>query len=1196
MDSENQSPLISKSRRIISARVGWMTLGVAVGAVLLTAIAYSTLKRAAVNADRSRFDRITDQLSAGFSERLRSTARALRTAGVAASASRDLDRDFWINYVNAISLDSADGLVGLGYVSRVNRADIDGHEAYVRANGLPDYLAERAGDHDPLYLVTFIEPYADNAGALGIDVANGTNRRSAAEAAMRDYDVSMSRRIRVIVGEAETPGFLLFYPVFDRNVPVETEAEREAALRGWAYAAVRVDALVAPLESRFLDEVEFRVFEGESVETGRPLWNAEDEEETTSGEPLTRFTRVTRFDVFGQPWTLDVRSRPGLIVDSAHTVAWLTLLLSILGTISVVIYTYRITDSRSSALQQAERAEADLALATEQTRRLAMVAKNIHNTVVITGPDGGLEWCNEGFFRLTGWRMEEVFGRKPGSFLQGKETDPEAIRTMRRHISHHEPFEVELLNYRKDGTSYWVSIDGQPLQDNNGDFKGYMAIEADITERKKTALRVAQQEAQLRFVFQASPVGMSWMLDNRSETRLVNPAHERITGIAASNARYDQAYHAATHPDDLVKVLELDRWLNTGEIDRYETERRYLHPEGKMVWVEYSRRRFEDPVNGRRQDVTTMVDITALKERTDDLTSAKELAEEANLAKSRFLAMMSHEIRTPMNGVIGMASMLLQTSLNPTQKEYVDTITKSGGDLLTIINDILDFSKIESGHMEIENEEFDLTGCVEDSIDVLTLRAAEKRLELLLELDEELPEVVVGDATRVRQILVNLLNNAVKFTDAGEVRLHVSSRPISSGDDEITFEVIDTGIGISASKIPRLFDAFTQDDASTTRRFGGTGLGLPICKRLVELMGGRMIWDSDVGTGATFGFTLPSPRPEAGSDSASPIRAQLLRERTLLVVDNNSSARRIIGDYGRRMGMKVTVAADQTEAIKSLASGECPDAVMVDYELAEAGSIDAARQVGKTLQAAGATTLLMAPLTYQMTAADRACFDHLIKKPLRPATMSSALVEALGIPVPAPAPPEPVPEIEAEPVEQNAVAASATTAPKQEPATGSAAEPKKRVLPTTPAPQTRSLNVLVAEDNPVNQELVQLMLMSMGHNAETVDDGSLVLAEVRRQNFDVVLMDVQMPVMDGFEATAQLIADVPAGKRPWIIAVTANAMAGDRERCIEAGMDDYACKPLKIQDLAAVMRRACHALDTREAAESGAATSSSAEA
>ncbi|WP_221030046.1 response regulator [Actomonas aquatica] len=813
----------------------------------------------------------------------------------------------------------------------------------------------------------------------------------------------------------------------------------------------------------------------------------------------------------------------------------------VLGVLAVWL-SAQLSGRQRRAEDEAQRAQADLALATEQTRRLTIVAKNIHNAVVITNSQGELEWCNEGFTRLTGWRIEEVMGRRPGTFLQGPESEARAIQIMHEAQRQRQPFTIEMINYHRDGHAYWVFIEAQPLFDREDQFTGYMAIESDITERKRTALQLAQQEAQLRFVFESSPVGMSWVRHDNLNAQIVNPAYQRITGLRAERARRPGALLEVMLPEERAEVEVLDERLTAGEINHYELERRLLQPDGKVVWVEYSRRRYVEAQSAAWQEVVTLVDITALKSRTADLEAAKELAEEANRAKSQFLAMMSHEIRTPMNGVIGMASVLMESDLTPRQEEFVRTIANSGSDLVSIINDILDFSKIESGHLEVERTAFDLVTCVEESIELLALRAAEKKLELLLDLAPDVPKRLVGDALRLRQVLVNLLGNAVKFTERGEVMLKVTRRALPSGRNEVRFEVSDTGIGIEPRKIPRLFDAFTQDDASTTRRYGGTGLGLPICKRLVELMGGSMWWESAPGEGTLFGFSL---RMQAGAGRAPEPLPSSLRGRSLLVVDDNASSRRLLGELAERAGMRVTLCAERDDALEAMSTGQRFDLAMVDHDLAGSEGTKVLEQLHRIWRDQAPAVAVLAPKTFRLQPAHRRLAQLVIKKPLCQGATLRAWAELLARPTTKVEPAKPV--------------SSAVKAPASDSAAAKA---------------PGQIHVLVAEDNLVNQELVSLMLSSLGYACSCVNDGAEVVSRLQAKHHDVVLMDVQMPGLDGFEATQRVREELPAERQPWVIAVTANAMAGDRERCLSAGMNDYVSKPLKLGDLAAVMERA----------------------
>jgi PAS domain S-box-containing protein len=659
-------------------------------------------------------------------------------------------------------------------------------------------------------LVAYLEPFDLNAGALGIDIANGITRRSAADEAMKQNRVTMSRRINLIVGETETPGFLLFYPSYRAGAAIATESDRVAALQGWIYAAVRVDSLVSPIEEAFWTEVSFDVYEGSSSENGRSLWSRSDPETLEPNLPTeARFMHTLHLDVIGQPWTVEARSRPGLQNGPAHIYAWFILLIGGLVSVGLVLLTLKLTRSRISALAQAQQATADLRIATEETRRLAFVANQIHNAVIITDLNHRIEWGNEGFTRLCGWTMEDVLGRTPMEFLHGPDTDSATVQLVDKKMKAGVPFEFELLNYKRDGTPFWVAVSSQPSRDAEGHIKGNLAILIDVTERKETALQIAVQEAKLRLIFESSPVGLTLTRAGQPETRIVNPAYERLTGISAAQARKLHAVDEVIHPDDLALWRAYRNRTDSRENVETKLEVRFIAKSNRVTWVEYSRRHFIDPRDGGWQDVATLVDISTIKQQTHDLIRAKEQAELASSAKSQFLAMMSHEIRTPMNGVIGMASLLLHSELNEEQRDCVQTITRSGGDLLTIINDILDFSKVEAGLLELETAEFNFTECIERSVDMLSPQAVEKGLELLLDIDPKIPSFMIGDSTRLRQVLVNLVSNAVKFTVAGEVYVKVRNIGTTDSGTDISFEVTDSGIGIAAKDINRLFDAFT---------------------------------------------------------------------------------------------------------------------------------------------------------------------------------------------------------------------------------------------------------------------------------------------------------------------------------------------------------------------------------------------------
>ncbi len=676
----------------------------------------------------------------------------------------------------------------------------------------------------------------------------------------------------------------------------------------------------------------------------------------------------------------------------------------------------------------------------------------------------------------------------------------------------------------------------RPLPDG-----GVVRTFTDMTNYAATQDALARKEAQLRALIGNIPDRV-WLKDVDGVYKVSNPAHQRYHGfseqeiVGRTAAELFGPEIGALHRETDEQAMAMDQPLV------YE-DKRTDGPDGKSQDEEIVKVAMRDDDGQCIGMLGIARDITVRKEAEAMLIAAKEAAEAGERAKAEFLANMSHEIRTPMNAVIGMSDLLLDSPLSPRQHEFAESIRTSGDTLLGLLNNILDFSKIDSGHLELEHMPVDLAECVEGALHLVAMPAAAKGLDLMSWIADDVPRLMLGDATRLRQVFVNLISNAVKFTPRGEVVVTLSRREAPDGQALLHASVRDTGIGIPANSMARLFQVFSQVDASTTRRFGGTGLGLAICRRLVELMGGRIWVESQEGQGCNFQFEVPCQSAPGRGPHVDRAPASL-EGRRLLVVDDNATNRTLLTLQTRRWGMQTQAADSGAQALQWIDAGQPFDAAILDVQMPGMDGYSVAAELRQRPATAQLPLLVLTSLGGGSRRPELGIAQTLAK-PVK----SQALFEAL----------------------------SALFEPPADAAPPVAAQP---------APQ-HALRVLVAEDNLVNQRVVQLILESLGYRMELVDNGQRALdaiatARARGQPFDVLLLDIQMPVLDGLEASRRLNERYPAAAdRPWIIAMTANAMLGDREECLAAGMDDYLAKPIRAAGVADALRQAAANLAAR---------------
>jgi|GEM_PF-668659 len=1093
----------------------WPAVLALVGGLLLTALAARIAYGVAVRGEEERFAGRAEEIAAVIGQRLRGDAAALDAAAALWTAQHPPSTAEWGRFFKKQASDGhRHGLLVLGYVEVVPRAGLAAFNARGKAEYGGGFNVHPEPDGGVAYAIRMVAPAEVAPAGVGFDIASSAVRRATAEKARDEGQSAMTPPMSF----DGTPrlNVILYKPVYRPGMPLATVGQRRTAHAGWTYELVRVADLIeqTPLDPAMRIE----------LSDGAVLHAA------GAARPRPPFRLQRRMPLFGRDWTASIEGSydERLVRREAEMVFVAGVPITLLLVVMVVV----LNSTRRRAL----------AIAAGMTRglrdselRIRSIVDHIAEAVIAFHDGGTVAAFNPAAERLFRHPPSDILGRDVASILPAiRQTaaDGTSVRTAAR---------------RSDGSEIAVELAVKlvPHDDRNLN----VAIVRDISERVTNEERLRASEEELR----ASQERLESLIENADDILYRADARGRFTFVNATASRV-----TGYGKEQLIGMLHLHlvradyrdavrRFYEQQHFDKVANS--YLEfpitaADGREIWL--GQKVQPVLVNGEIAGYHGLArDITDRKQLKDELVLARDAALESAQLKSQFLATMSHEIRTPMNGVIGMLGILLESNLTLEQREIATTVQTSADLLLTIINDILDYSKIESGKLIFERNEFDLVEVVDGSVDLLAEQARAKSLSIAVIIEQDVPTRLRGDAGRLRQVLINLIGNAVKFTEYGAIVVFANTEAESANTVLLRFAISDSGIGIEPDVVERLFKPFAQADGTMARRFGGTGLGLAICKQLVEQMNGAIGVDSQPGEGSTFWFTAELEKQPLAQPEPLPLDAPT----RILIVDDRDFDGSVFRQQATALGVRTEMAAAPEQALALLtgarAGGDAFRACIVDLHVSDEQILAFAAAVrAEGLELPLILVTALGRWQADIDACRAAGFERVLTRPVRQSHLRDSLAGALRI--------------------------------RDE-------STSRTFAPATPAQPSR-LRVLVAEDNRVNQQVVISQLRKLGHTAVAVGNGFEALAALDEIDYDAVLMDCQMPEMDGYEA-ATIIRRRRKSKTLPIIAMTANAMAGDRERCLDAGMDDYIAKPFKVEQLAEVLSRVSPDAETAPAAD-----------
>ena len=1139
------------TRNRLQKFVVWLPALLFLAGVALAAFAALVQYRAIDKNAREEFERMAARTETQVANRFESAVYALRGARGLYAANQRVERKEFERYVMSRNMEMEfPGVRGFGFIQRVERADVAAFIAGERAGGAPEFDIRQLADKSQpeLFVIKYIEPAINNKGAQGLDVGSEPLRRAGLRQAVNTGAATVTGAITLVQDDKKMPGVLLFVPVYRDGAPADNPTQRNAALNGVLYAPIVMAEILDGMPDVQSGLLDFEIVDAPiNASGGVVMFDADGHiaglAPGASASDGRLYTLRKPLQLPGRSVTLSMNSTPAFDAGVKRTLPWLTLAGGSLISALLAAVLYQQSSGRRRAENLAHDMTRDLQNALRDNEAL-LSTLNLYSIVSVSDRSGRVLDINNAFCAISGYSRDELMGqnlRIVSSTVQAKEFWVDMWKT----ISSGMPWRGQVCNRSKAGDHFWMDTLIAPFIGSDGQIEKYISISNDIT-----ASKAAQDEA-----LRSSNVLMG-SIEAIDEAFVLYDPQDRLL---LCNQKYREVYPEMAHLmvpgvrfEDLVRHgAERGDYIDAiGRVDAWVAERVAAHQSANSTLVQklasgrtlriIERKLADGHIVGFRIDITELIQAT-------------EAAQAASVSKSQFLANMSHEIRTPMNAILGMLTLLRKTELTTRQADYAAKSEGAARALLRLLNEILDFSKIEAGKMALDPHPFAVDQMLRDLSVILSTSVGDKPVEVLFDIDPTLPRNLVGDAMRLQQVLLNLGSNAIKFTAQGEVVLAI--RVAGRTDDTVTlqFSVRDSGIGIAPENQARIFSGFTQAEASTTRRFGGTGLGVVISQRFVTLMGGELELQSALGEGSRFYFTVTLPvAPEIDTRERDRLRAHAEGASwRVLVIDDNPTAREVLEHLGQSLGWRVDMADSGEQAIalleQRIAQGVQYQAIFVDWSMPGMDGWQTSQHIRALQAAPGSTgdeghspvvvmvTAHSREILSQRSADDQSLLDGFLVKPVTASMLFDAVVDARrGADLP-------------------------------HPSRGGVQVAQRRL---------DGMRLLLVEDNLNNQQVARELLEDEGALVQIANHGREAVEAVAATDptFDVVLMDLQMPVMDGFAATRIIRYDLGLKTLP-IVAMTANAMASDREACLAVGMNDHVGKPFDLNDLVRVLRR-----------------------